>query len=123
MNFATVKPNLTRIGRTATWVGCLLVGSLAVAQAGTPQNVRLSDDVPTVVVSYGDLNLATSAGARTLYRRISTAAHQVCPFEDSKMPSQMAYSHECRAAAIARAVHDINSPQLATLQAERVKRG
>jgi UrcA family protein len=123
MNFATVKPNLTRTSRTALWVGCLLVGSFTVAQADTPHNVTLSDEVPSVVVSYGDLNLATAAGARTLYKRISTAAHEVCPFEDSKVPAQMAYNHECRAAAIARAVHDINSPQLATLQAGHVKRG
>jgi UrcA family protein len=123
MNFATVKTNLTRTGRTALFAGGLLAGSLAVAQAGTPQSVKPGDDVPAVVVSYGDLNLATSAGASTLYKRISTAAHEVCPFEDSKQPRQMAYNHECRAAAIARAVHDINSPQLATLQAGRVKRG
>ena len=123
MNFATVKPNLTRTGRTAIWVGCLLVGSVAVAQADTSHNVTLSDQVPSVVVSYSDLNLATTTGARALYKRISTAAHEVCPFEDSRMPSQMAYNHECRAAAVARAVRDINSPQLAALQAERAKRG
>ena len=118
MNFATVKPNLTRVARTALLAGCALVGSLGVAQATTP-----SDDVPTIVVKYDDLNLATEAGARTLYRRLSTAAHEVCPFEDSKSLREIAYNNTCRAEAIARAVHDINSPQLATLQSDRAKRG
>jgi UrcA family protein len=118
MNFATVNSRLPRIGRTAVCVGFLLVGSLGVAQAATP-----SDEVPSLVVRYGDLDLSTAAGARALSRRLSTAAHQVCPFEDSKAPAQMAYNNTCRAEAIARAVHDINSPQLAALEAGRARRG
>ncbi len=118
MNFATVKPNLTRVARTMLLAGCALAGSLGVAQATTT-----GDDVPTMVVQYGDLNLATEAGARTLYRRLATAARQVCPFEDSKSPREMAYNNTCRAQAIARAVHEINSPQLAALHSDRSRRG
>ena len=118
MNFATVNSYLPRIGRAAMCVGFLLAGSLGVAQAATP-----NDEAPSLVVRYGDLDLSTAAGARTLYRRLSTAAHQVCPFEDSKAPAQMAYNNTCRAEAVARALHDINSPQLATLEAGHAKRG
>ena len=118
MNFATVNSRLPRIGRAAMCAAVLLVGSLGVAQAATA-----SDEVPSLVVRYGDLDLSTDAGVRALSRRLSTAAHQVCPFEDSKSPAQMAYNSTCRAEAIARAVHDINSPHLAALEAGHAKRG
>jgi UrcA family protein len=106
------------IGRTTMLVGCLLAGSLGVANADTAW-----DTVPTVVVSYGDLDLSTAAGAHTLYRRISAAAEQVCPFSDARELARAAMYHACRDAAIARAVKAVNSPQLAALQAERAKRG
>jgi UrcA family protein len=118
MNVVTANPTLTRVIRTALLVGCSLAGALGVAQAATPD-----DAAPTIVVRYGDLNLATEAGARALYQRLSIAAREVCPLEDSKSLAQMAYSHTCRSQAIARAVHDINSPQLAALQAGHTNRG
>ena len=118
MNLATLNSRLPRISRTALCVGFLLAGSLGVAQAATS-----TDEVPSLVVRYGDLDLSSDAGVRALSRRLATAAHQVCPFEDSKAPLQMAYNNTCRAQAIARAVHDINSPQLAALEAGHAKRG
>ena len=85
MNFATVTSNMTRRARTALLVGCSLAGTLGVAQAATASDsVALSDAVPTAaVVNYGDLNLATAAGARTLYQRLATAAQEVCPIQDA----------------------------------------
>jgi UrcA family protein len=118
MNFATLNLSLTTLTRTALLVGCSLVSAPGVAQADTP-----NDQAPSLVVRYGDLDLTTDAGVRTLYRRLSIAAHEVCPFEDSKSLTQVAYNHTCRAEAVARAVHDINNPQLATLQAGRANRG
>jgi UrcA family protein len=78
MTSPTLQSNRNKTGRIAMLVGCLLAGSLGVAQAATP-----ADDVPTVVVSYGDLDLSTTDGANVLYKRISVAAHKVCPFEES----------------------------------------
>ena len=105
-------------------VGGALLGTLGVAQAATPAGtVSLSDEVPTVVVRYGDLNLATEAGARKLYQRLSAAAQAVCPAQDAHSLAQLESNHTCRANAIARAVHEINSPQLAALHAEHSNRG
>jgi UrcA family protein len=118
MNFATNHPNLTRVARTAVLVGCSLAGALGVAQAATP-----TSEVPTIVVHYSDLNLATEDGVRTLYRRLSTAAQEVCPAGDTKMLAQNVSNKTCRAEAIARAVHDVNSPKLAALEAGLAKRG
>ena len=110
--------------RTAVLVGSSLLGSLGVAQATTPDNsVTLNDEVPTVTVRYGDLNLATETGVRKLYQRLSVAAQEVCQTPDARSLALLSYSHTCRANAIARAVHEINSPQLAALHAEHSNRG
>ena len=124
MNFATVTSNMTRRARTALLVGCSLVGTLGVAQAATASDsVALSDEVPTAVVNYADLNLATEAGARTLYQRLAAAAQEVCPIQDARSLAQVAHSHSCRAEAVARAVRQVNSPKLAALHADRNNRG
>lgn len=113
--------NFTRI---AVLVGGSLLGSLGVAQATTPANtVTITNEVPTVVVRYGDLNLATESGARKLYHRLSVAAQAVCPVEDARQLAALDSNRTCRANAIARAVHQINSPQLAALHADHSNRG
>ena len=105
------------INRTAMLVGCLLVGSLGVAQAAP------SDEVRSIVVQYGDLDLSTAVGARALYSRISAAARLACPYPDTKELALYVKNTACREAAIEHAVNAVNSPQLAALQAEHAKRG
>lgn len=118
MNFASVKSNRVVVGRIAVLVGCLLAGTVGAAQAATSE-----DAVPTIVVRYGDLDLSTTEGARVLYQRISVAAHQVCPFENSRVVSQIGKNRACREAAIQRAVNTVNNPQLVAMRSEHVKRG
>jgi UrcA family protein len=118
MNFATVKSNRVVIGRIAVLVGCLLAGTVGAAQAATS-----TEAVPTVVVRYGDLDLATSDGAQVLYQRISVAARQVCPVENSRAVSQIGKNRACREAAIERAVNAVNNPHLLAMRFEHVKRG
>ena len=75
-------------------------------------------DVPKLEVSYTDLDIATEQGARALYRRISTAARQVCPRgEGSIVPKLNDISRTCIRDAIARAVREVNSPRLAEVEA------
>jgi UrcA family protein len=118
MNFATVKSNGVVIGRIAVLVGCLLAGSVGAAQAATS-----TDEVPSVVVRYGDLDLSTSEGARVLYQRISVAARQVCPAQVTKVIALVGKNRACREAAIERAVNAVNNPQLVAMRSEHVKRG
>ena len=84
-------------------------------------------DVPKLEVSYTDLDIATEQGARALYRRIATAARQVCPRgEGSIVPKLEEVSRTCIRDAISRAVHEVNSPRLAEVEASlgrRVKTG
>jgi UrcA family protein len=123
MTAATFKTVSNRVNsrRLTVLAGCLLAGTLSVAQAASPEATAVGA-VPTMVVSYGDLNLSTTEGNATLLQRITTAARRVCPLEDSRNLARAAYSNSCRAEAVARAVHDINSPQLAAL-AVRSNRG
>lgn len=123
MTAATFKTVSNRVNsrRLTVLAGCLLAGTLSVAQAASPEATDAG--VPTLVVSYGDLNLSTTEGNATLLQRITTAARRVCPLEDSRNLARAAYSNSCRAEAVARAVHDVNSPQLAALYAVRSNRG
>jgi UrcA family protein len=107
----------TTIGRIALLAACLLAGSLGVAQAAPVQ------DLPQVVVSYGDLDLSSSDGVRELYKRISKAASEVCPYPYAREVGKLAVNHACRNSAISHAVRQINSPQLVALRAEHVKHG
>jgi UrcA family protein len=117
MTVPTFASDRNRIGRIAVLTASLLAGAFGVAHAATPL-----DEVPTVVVKYGDLDLSTRDGARALYKRISYAAAEVCP-EDSRDLARHAQAQACREAAIARAVRDINRPQLAALHDAHTKRG
>jgi UrcA family protein len=120
MTAATCKANsnLSTSRLLTALAACLLGGALSAAHAASP-----ADGVPTMVVSYGDLNLSTDDGARTLYRRIAAAARQVCPLEDPRDLVGTAHSNACRTQAVARAVRDINSPRVAALHAEHSNRG
>ncbi len=124
MTSATVNSNRRTIGwpmglpaRVAVLAFSLLAGSLGVAHAAPAQ------DLPQVVVSYDDLDLSSSEGAHELYRRIASAAREVCPYADAREIGQLALNRSCRNAAISRAVRDINSPQLVALRAQHVKHG
>jgi UrcA family protein len=114
---STIGRRLGLPGRVAVLAVSLLAGSLGVAQAAPAQQT------PQVVVSYGDLDLSSSDGVRELYKRIASAAREVCPYAGAREVGQVALNHACRNAAISRAVRDVNSPQLVALRAELVKRG
>ncbi|HEY6926525.1 MAG TPA: UrcA family protein [Steroidobacteraceae bacterium] len=124
MTAATVNSNRRAIGRPMGLSGrvavlaiSLLVGSLGVAHAAPAQQL------PQVVVSYGDLDLSSSDGVRELYQRIASAAREVCPYANAREIGQVALNRSCRNEAISRAVRDVRSPQLVALRAEHAKRG
>ncbi len=67
-------------------------------------------------------DLATEQGTRALYRRIVSAAEDVCPGSDSLYPNVVNKSKECQRAAIARAIGQIGSARLAAVDAKEVAR-
>jgi UrcA family protein len=95
-----------------------LLSACAVTALSAAANLAEAADAPataSVVVRYADLNVAKPNGAAKLYRRITTAAHQVCPDADSgRLADQMAV-WSCRRQAVNRAVESVSSPQVASL--------
>jgi UrcA family protein len=66
-------------------------------------------------VSYGDLNLATEAGAAVLYRRLRRAAALACSPRGSLAEVVKAGWRACYAKAMNSAVSSVNKPMLTAL--------
>ena len=72
----------------------------------------------TVNVSFDDLNLNSAAGQETLQRRLSKAARQVCGSADYRDAGSLrvaAQIKNCQKRAIADAMHQVQSGQLAAV--------
>lgn len=69
-------------------------------------------DIPKVTVRFGDLDLSRPDGATALYRRIRTAAEQVCGLYDGGDLGPRFRMHSCMQRAIAEAVTRVNNPEL-----------
>ena len=115
------------MNKSSAWnVRGVVVASVATAAGmfATLANAEdTSKEAPSAVVKYGDLNLATEKGANTLYHRIVLAAEKVCPTNFTRDLGQIARARNCQADAVARAVHQVNSPQLAMLHERRSGHG
>jgi UrcA family protein len=116
-----MNTSITKLNTFRSTVACLAVfaASAVTAAVAAPAN----DAGPTVRVRYDDLNLSSDQGTHTLYRRIVKAAQQVCPDTNSRDLDVRAAGERCQAVAIAQAVSDVKSPQLAMLHASRVSHG
>lgn len=69
-----------------------------------------------ISVAYGDLNLTSSAGAETLYRRIKQAGARVCGAQPGSMElRRLVVWNECRETAIVNAVEAVGRPRLTAL--------
>lgn len=63
------------------------------------------------VVTYGDLNLNSAAGADALVRRIDNAAEQVCGVNDGRTTTRQAQiSRACERESTQNGVYDTNHP-------------
>ena len=101
------------------------VAALATASLFVVPTVASAETAPSVRVHYGDLDLASPAGAKALKRRISRAASQVCGDLPSRDLRVIAEVEACRAETIAAAqpavqaaMRDAQAPALA-LNSER----
>jgi UrcA family protein len=69
--------------------------------------------VLSVVVKYGDLDLATKDGISKLHARLRGAAKQVCSPLDSRVLGLRDQYDACVSDAVKRAVADVGNPNLA----------
>jgi UrcA family protein len=99
------------------------LGVLGAAALASPR-VASANDVGgfQMNVYFSGQDLSSEQGTRALYRRIVSAAQEVCPGYDSMYPDVVNKSKECQRAAIARAIGQIGSARLAAVDAQTVAR-
>jgi UrcA family protein len=112
MNTNTASTALRTRLLTATAIALLggVLGSpAALAQPGTRTTVHV-----------GDLNLASDAGARTLYARLRAAATVVCDSTSARDVRSKLQARECSRSAVAGAVAAVNHPAFSAWYAANV---
>lgn len=92
----------------------VLSAALVALSLSASQFAAASDTVTqSVTVSYADLNLSNTAGAKTLYSRISKAARKVCSISGESPYAFLDYDkRRCIRSAIDQAVTKVDSPVL-----------
>lgn len=91
-----------------------------------PLNFTLADEAAinetsNVTVSYDDLNLASTAGLDRLYRRVKSAAHEVCGVENFKVSLDIVRKNrECVAGSIDSAIGQIGDTRLTALHKSKL---
>jgi UrcA family protein len=90
----------------------LLLSPLCPADTRADAQISAGTEAVTRAVRFADLNLAKDAGIATLYRRIKTAAQNVCEPDRSGRKDAMVDSRRCQKRAIEQAVKDVHSTEL-----------
>jgi UrcA family protein len=105
---------LTSKKSLVTSVSCVLFGLALYTPAAF---AGLSDDPPSIKVSYTDLDPSKPAGAEALYHRITRAARTVCAesFRTSIPYRRVSGQKQCEEKAIGNAVNDVNHPLVSAL--------
>ena len=104
------------------WLFATLAATLVVTSAA---QAAPAVEARSVKVSYGDLNLASDAGAQVLYGRIVSAAREVCEAGrlDNRDLRAVSIERRCEAQAIAAAVSSVNNPRVAALHESHTAHG
>jgi UrcA family protein len=100
-------------GLAGILVGAVALAVLCILPTGPAHCADEPTVIPTVTVSYADLNLSDAAGVRLLYQRIVAAAQRVCgPEVNNTDPNPVTPRERCIAEAVSRAVNNVGSPAL-----------
>jgi UrcA family protein len=103
---------LSCLGVSAALVVALVAIS-GVARSAEPSSFDASSSVH---VGYGDLNLASSAGAQAMLSRIRSAANEVCGGQlDRRVIGEPAAFERCRADTVNRTVGRLDAPMVTAL--------
>jgi len=104
MNTANTKPTITRSLPELAVAALLCVLGSAPTWAG-PGGAR------SITVSFRDLDISRTEGAKTLYQRIQSAAREVCGHPGADLIEAQVW-RACYRNATADAVRKVNSPLL-----------
>jgi UrcA family protein len=103
-------------------VGLAVIVGIWLTGVGTAIAQTAPDYKASEAVSYADLDLGTSHGARTLLRRIDLAAKRVCGPEPSHSPLQphvSAFYQRCVMDSVDATVARIDAPLLTAMRGEQ----
>ena len=103
---------MSRLLKIKCVVPYTLLAILAGPVSAVAAIIEQSNEPPTRVVKFGDLDLSRSEGAAALYSRINAAAREVCQPLSVWALRLLVQSNECRHQAIAQAVAEVNSSTL-----------
>lgn len=92
----------------------LAIAVLSVGLATPQASAGDSDQTRSMVVKYGDLDLAVADGASVLYQRLKHAAREVCKRPDGGFGDPAVWLH-CYHNALARAVRDLGNARVIAL--------
>jgi UrcA family protein len=81
------------------------------------------EEVSQVRVHYSDLDLEQPEGARRLYRRIKSAAQEVCHMQLGADLRLLQMQKRCMSNAVSRAVDQVQSAQLRALYSSDTQHG
>lgn len=95
---------------------CAIALTATLSHAATPDS-----NAPAVSVRYSDLNVSTEEGSRELYWRLVSAAREVCPSNLGPSARQLSESRHCVAAAVDRAMGEVQGSKLAEVRAAHAR--
>lgn len=99
------------------WVAAL--AAFAVFTMPAPHADAAQPERHAVKVAYGDLNLDSEAGARTMLNRLERAASNACGFEATARGFASSRQRKCADRAVARAVERLGVPAVSAIHASR----
>lgn len=108
-----------RIQLVSRCLGLALIGG---ALLGSQVFAAEPTDPPSIRVKYGDLNLQSSAGVETLYKRIHSAAKDVCAFAGDRELSVLTFDRNCAANTESLAIKQVNNAALSAYYQAKIGR-
>jgi UrcA family protein len=92
----------------------LLPVAAALALGGFAQGSTRTQDIPSIVVRYGDLNLNSVEGISKLHARLRGASQEVCSALDNRVLGLREQYDRCVSDALKRGVEDVGNEKLST---------
>jgi UrcA family protein len=114
----TMKTSI-RIQLVTRCAGLALIGGAVLSShvlAGEPS------DPPSITVKFADLNLQTPAGVEALYKRIHSAAIQVCDSGVGRNLLILTSDRKCAATAETQAIEKVHNAALSAFYQRKVGR-
>ncbi len=105
---------MTRMQKLAGLVLCGFMAATATVSMASP-----SAETVSVEVRYGELDLARTAGAEVLYRRLRNATREICGPVNTRSAVQMRKWTDCYQGTLETAVATANRPLITELHRQQ----